>query len=231
MVRDGCDSGLDRPREELGKGKCLAGVSAQRSRLGGVQVGEDSLVESQICPAGEETENRKPQRSAREERRKRQDEDDADIDDGESGYSERQDAAEERDGMRGDQLTEGDEEGYLDRNRASNGRQTRDMLAYRGVSWAVYAGYVRPALVARQSKEEDHDAKSEHVGGQRHQGHKLGQVGRRPSSLKVSAAIEQGQATYRQGEDITLDQRRCEERPGINERQLRDQRQVGDDDF
>lgn len=154
MVRDGCDGGLDWPREELGKGKGLAGVSAQRSRLGRVQVGEDSLVESQICPASEETENRKPQRSAREEGRKRQHEDDSDIDDGESGYSERQDAAEERDGMRGDQLTESDEEGYLNRDGAGNGRKTRDNLAYkefRGQFMRVT--YVQRSLRVRVKKK------------------------------------------------------------------------------
>lgn len=89
-----------------------------------VEIGEDGLVESEVGPAGHETENGKPEGGAGEERSEGQDRDDADVDEGETGDAHREDAAEEGNRMRWDELAEGDEEADLNGDRAGNDRQT-----------------------------------------------------------------------------------------------------------
>lgn len=56
MFRESRNDGFHRPGEELGEGKRLAGIATHRCWLGGVQIGEYGLVESQVCPASKETE-------------------------------------------------------------------------------------------------------------------------------------------------------------------------------
>lgn len=56
LLRHRRHSWLDRRGEEFGKGKRLAGVPSKRCRLTGLNVGENSLVKSEICPAREEAE-------------------------------------------------------------------------------------------------------------------------------------------------------------------------------
>lgn len=52
LVRHSCDERFCGTREELGKGKGLGGVAAERvGGLAGVEVGEDGLVEAEIGPA------------------------------------------------------------------------------------------------------------------------------------------------------------------------------------
>lgn len=123
LVRHGGYKRLDGAREELGKGKRLAGVAAQRRRLSRIEVGKHDLEESQICPARKEAVVGQPESGPRQQGRERQYGDDADVDEGGLWDSEGDEAAKERDSMRRDELAEGDEEGDLEGNGAADDRK------------------------------------------------------------------------------------------------------------
>lgn len=89
--------------------------------------------------------------------------------------------------------------------------------------------YVREALALGESKEEDHDDKRQDIRNQRDHDEELGQVSRRPGSLEIAASVEEGEATDEQGKDVALDERARKKSPRVHERQLRYQRQIGDD--
>lgn len=123
LISDGSDEWLHRTREELGKRERLARVTAEGGFLCRVEVGEYSLVESEIGPAGQESKDGKPQSSSGKERRKGEKENGANVDERKSRNSERYDAAEEGYGMRWDELAESDEESNLNGNGPSNDSQ------------------------------------------------------------------------------------------------------------
>lgn len=54
VLRYARNHGPDGTGEELGKGKGLAGVTAEGARLGLVEVGKDGLVETEVGPACDE---------------------------------------------------------------------------------------------------------------------------------------------------------------------------------
>ncbi len=87
----------------------------------------------------------------------------------------------------------------------------------------------RESLALGQGKEEDHDGKGQEVRNQRYQHKELGQVSGRPGPLEIPAPMKEGEATYEEGKDVALDQGAGEKRPGVDDGQLRNQRQVGDD--
>ena len=113
LVREGGDDGLGGPGEELGEGEGLARVAAHRGRLRGVQVGEHGLEEAQVRPAGDEAGQSQQEGGDRQQRRQRKHGNDAEVEEREARDAQRQDALEQRDGVRGDELAEGDEEGDL----------------------------------------------------------------------------------------------------------------------
>ena len=113
MVREGGDEWLGLCREEFGEGESFAGIAPERAGLRRVQVGEDFLVESEVGPAGEETEDGEVKGCAREERGQGEYRDDGNVEKGESRNSKGEDASEESNGMSRYELTEGDEEGDL----------------------------------------------------------------------------------------------------------------------
>lgn len=61
LVREGSNGRLHGPGEEFGEGERLTGIATEGCRLGGVEVGEDGLVESQVGPAGKEAEQGEPE--------------------------------------------------------------------------------------------------------------------------------------------------------------------------
>lgn len=88
----------------------------------------------------------------------------------------------------------------------------------------------RPALVARERKEKDHGAEGQDVGDQGDDEDELGKVSRRPGALEVAAALVEGKAGNGEGKDVALDEGGGDEGPGVDERQLGDERQIGNDD-
>jgi hypothetical protein len=90
--------------------------------------------------------------------------------------------------------------------------------------------YVRPVLVARKSKAEHHNAECQEVWNQRDDSKELCQLSRRPGSLEISSSMEQRHSRDTERKHIALNKRRGYKRPGIDDGQLRDQRQVGNDD-
>lgn len=54
VLGDSSNHGPDGSGEKLGKGKGLAGVTAEGARLGLVEVGEDGLVKTEVGPARDE---------------------------------------------------------------------------------------------------------------------------------------------------------------------------------
>lgn len=123
LICNGSHKGLDRPREELGKGKRFASVTTQRRWLSRIKVGKDYLEKSQVCPAGEEAEVGQPQSSTRQQWCEREQGDDADVDEGDFRDSEGDDSSEERYRMRRDELAKGNEESDLEGNGAANDRK------------------------------------------------------------------------------------------------------------
>lgn len=85
---------------------------------------------------------------------------------------------------------------------------------------------VRPRLVARQGKEEVHDAKRQEVGNQRNYEEELGKVFRRPGSLKIAASVEKGEAADGDSKYVAFDKRRRNKRPWVDDGHLRNQCQV-----
>jgi hypothetical protein len=130
LIGDGSDEWLYRAREELGKCKCLARITAEGGVLCRVEVGEHSLVESEIGPAGKESKDGKPQSSSGQERREREKENSADVDERKSRNSERYDTAEEGYGMRWDELAESDKESNLNGNGSSNDSQATQLCQF-----------------------------------------------------------------------------------------------------
>ena len=124
LGRDAGNKGLDGTWEELGKGERFARITAERGRLRGVEVGEDGLVEAQIRPARQEAKDGEEEGRAGEEWCQGEDGDQSDVQQREPGNPKREDASEEGDGMRRDELAEGDEEANLQRYRAGNGCQS-----------------------------------------------------------------------------------------------------------
>lgn len=80
------NEGLDGAREELGKGECLAGIATERGWLCGIEVGEDLLVEAQICPADEETKDGFEEGGDGHQRREGQRRDNTNVDKREPRY-------------------------------------------------------------------------------------------------------------------------------------------------
>lgn len=126
LVGNGRDGRLGRGGEELGKGKRLGGVAAERGGLRGIEVREDSLVEAQVGPAGEEAKRGLPDGGAGEEGRQAEDGDDARVQDRDAHDAQRDDAAEEGNGVGGDELAKGHKKGDLHRDRAGNGAETAE---------------------------------------------------------------------------------------------------------
>lgn len=107
--------------EEFWERESLGGIASERiGRLRGVEVGEDGLVEAQVGPARKEAKDGEKERRERQERREREDEHYAEIEERKSGDAQGDDASEQGDGMRWDELAEGDKETDLDRNRAGD---------------------------------------------------------------------------------------------------------------
>lgn len=94
LVGDCGDDGFGGSGKELGKGKGLGGVAAERGRLGGVEVGEDRLVEAQVGPAGEEAIHCLPNGCAGEQRGEAKDGDETNIEDRGAHNAQGDDAAE-----------------------------------------------------------------------------------------------------------------------------------------
>lgn len=126
MVGDGGDEWFGRAWKEFGKGECLGSIAAERIRgLGGIEVGENGLVEAQVRPAREEAEDSEEEGSDGQKRGEREYQHQAKIEERESRDAQREDASEECDGVRWDKLAECDEEADLQGNRAGNTCETR----------------------------------------------------------------------------------------------------------
>jgi hypothetical protein len=97
------------------------------------------------------------------------------------------------------------------------------------VNWI--RGCVRPVLVPCQGEEKDGSAKGECVGQQRSDDQELCKLARRPGALEITASIVNGCKSDGEGEDVALDKGCCQERPGIDQRELGDQVEIGDDNL
>ena len=85
-------------------------------------------------------------------------------------------------------------------------------------------------LIAGQGKEEDGGSEAQGVGNQRGDDEELGELARRPGAFQVTAAMAEGEAGNGKSEDVALNEGRCQEGPGVAERELGDQVEIGDDD-
>lgn len=95
MVCDGRDEGLHGAREEFGESKRFGGIAAERIRgLGGVEVGENGLVEAEVGPARQEAEYGEEEGGEGEQGCESEEEDDTQVEQGETWNTEGENAAE-----------------------------------------------------------------------------------------------------------------------------------------
>lgn len=93
----------------------------------------------------------------------------------------------------------------------------------------VEGGNIRPVLVLCDGEHEDEGAKRQDVGDQAGDEQELGKLARGPGALEVTAALVQRDAGNAEREDIALDECGRQERPWVDDGQLGDEVEVGND--
>lgn len=88
---------------------------------------------------------------------------------------------------------------------------------------------IRPVLVLGDGEHDNESTKGQQVGNQAGNKKKLGKLARGPGALQVAAALVQRDAGDAEREDVTLNERSRQKRPWVDDGQLGDEVEVGND--